>query len=148
VRLYLFVCSNWRTTSGTLCRPSGVICRASCWTWTRRPRSTAGTGPMTRHAGPRRCCSQSDNLCVCVRDVVFLGYSRVGVSLLLSPRLVQRLAVDFEKLIEGSGNKVDTVNLSGGARINRIFHQRFPCELVKVCVYVCVCDSEEVGVSY
>ncbi|XP_056271481.1 dynamin 3a isoform X2 [Pseudoliparis swirei] len=47
-------------------------------------------------------------------------------------QLVQRLAVDFEKLIEGSGNKVDTVNLSGGARINRIFHQRFPCELVKL----------------
>ncbi|XP_068448936.1 dynamin 3a isoform X1 [Clinocottus analis] len=45
---------------------------------------------------------------------------------------VQRLAVDFEKLIEGSGNKVDTVNLSGGARINRIFHERFPYELVKL----------------
>uniref|UniRef100_A0A8C2Z5Y5 Interferon-induced GTP-binding protein Mx n=1 Tax=Cyclopterus lumpus TaxID=8103 RepID=A0A8C2Z5Y5_CYCLU len=47
-------------------------------------------------------------------------------------QLVQRLAVDFEKLIEGSGNKVDTVNLSGGARINRIFHERFPYELVKL----------------
>lgn len=45
---------------------------------------------------------------------------------------VQRLAVDFEKLIEGSGDKVDTVNLSGGARINRIFHERFPYELVKI----------------
>uniref|UniRef100_A0A8D0AIP6 Interferon-induced GTP-binding protein Mx n=1 Tax=Sander lucioperca TaxID=283035 RepID=A0A8D0AIP6_SANLU len=45
---------------------------------------------------------------------------------------VQRLAVDFEKLIEGSGDKVDTVNLSGGARINRIFHEHFPNELVKV----------------
>ncbi|XP_054459472.1 dynamin 3a isoform X2 [Anoplopoma fimbria] len=45
---------------------------------------------------------------------------------------VQRLAVDFEKLIEGSGNKVDTAHLSGGARINRIFHERFPYELVKL----------------
>lgn len=45
---------------------------------------------------------------------------------------VQRLAVDFEKLIEGSGNRVDTDNLSGGARINRIFHERFPYELVKI----------------
>ncbi|KAM9848253.1 dynamin 3a [Aulostomus maculatus] len=45
---------------------------------------------------------------------------------------VQRLAVDFEKLIEGSGDKVDTVNLSGGARINRIFHERFPYELVQI----------------
>ncbi|XP_029356935.1 dynamin 3a isoform X2 [Echeneis naucrates] len=47
-------------------------------------------------------------------------------------QLVQRLAVDFEKLIEGSGDKVDTVNLSGGAKINRIFHERFPYELVKI----------------
>ncbi|XP_022620564.1 dynamin-3 isoform X2 [Seriola dumerili] len=47
-------------------------------------------------------------------------------------QLVQRLAVDFEKLIEGSGDKVDTANLSGGARINRIFHEQFPCELVKI----------------
>ncbi|XP_075943553.1 dynamin 3a isoform X1 [Anarhichas minor] len=47
-------------------------------------------------------------------------------------QLVQRLSVNFEKLIEGSGNKVDTVNLSGGARINRIFHERFPYELVKL----------------
>ncbi|XP_047442426.1 dynamin 3a isoform X2 [Mugil cephalus] len=45
---------------------------------------------------------------------------------------VQRLAADFEKFIEGSGDKVDTINLSGGARINRIFHERFPYELVKV----------------
>ncbi|XP_029285121.1 dynamin 3a isoform X2 [Cottoperca gobio] len=45
---------------------------------------------------------------------------------------VQRLAVDFEKLIEGSGDKVDTVNLSAGAKINRIFHERFPYELVKI----------------
>lgn len=47
-------------------------------------------------------------------------------------QLVQHLAVDFEKLIEGSGDKVDTVSLSGGARINRIFHERFPNELVKI----------------
>uniref|UniRef100_A0A3Q3EX40 Interferon-induced GTP-binding protein Mx n=1 Tax=Labrus bergylta TaxID=56723 RepID=A0A3Q3EX40_9LABR len=45
---------------------------------------------------------------------------------------VQRLSVDFEKLIEGSGDEVDTVNLSAGARINRIFHERFPYELVKM----------------
>ncbi|XP_042338778.1 dynamin 3a isoform X2 [Plectropomus leopardus] len=47
-------------------------------------------------------------------------------------QLVQHLAVDFEKLIEGSGDKVDTANLSGGAKINRIFHERFPYELVKM----------------
>ncbi|XP_039983959.1 dynamin 3a isoform X2 [Xiphias gladius] len=47
-------------------------------------------------------------------------------------QLVQRLGVDFEKLIEGSGDKIDTVNLSGGARINRIFHEHFPYELVKI----------------
>ncbi|XP_037325390.2 dynamin 3a isoform X2 [Pungitius pungitius] len=46
-------------------------------------------------------------------------------------RSVQRVAADFEKLIEGSRDEVDTVNLSGGARINKIFHERFPCELSK-----------------
>ncbi|XP_013883059.1 dynamin-2 [Austrofundulus limnaeus] len=45
---------------------------------------------------------------------------------------VQRLAADFEKFIEGSANKVDTVQLSGGARINKIFHERFPRELVQM----------------
>uniref|UniRef100_A0A673C6M1 Interferon-induced GTP-binding protein Mx n=1 Tax=Sphaeramia orbicularis TaxID=375764 RepID=A0A673C6M1_9TELE len=45
---------------------------------------------------------------------------------------IQHLAVDFEKLIEGSGDKVDTNNLSGGARINRIFHECFPYELIKL----------------
>lgn len=47
-------------------------------------------------------------------------------------RMVQQFAVDFEKRIEGSGDQIDTYELSGGARINRIFHERFPFELVKV----------------
>ena len=49
-------------------------------------------------------------------------------------RMVQQFSVDFEKRIEGSGDQVDTVELSGGAKINRIFHERFPFELVKVSV--------------
>ncbi|XP_029906056.1 dynamin 3a [Myripristis murdjan] len=53
-------------------------------------------------------------------------------------QLIQRFSVDFEKLIEGSGDKVDTDELSGGARINRIFHERFPYELVKI-----KCDERE-----
>ncbi|KAG5281592.1 hypothetical protein AALO_G00074080 [Alosa alosa] len=44
----------------------------------------------------------------------------------------QQLHVDFEKCIEGSGDQIDTYELSGGARINRIFHERFPFELVKM----------------
>ncbi|NWR41116.1 DYN2 protein, partial [Regulus satrapa] len=52
--------------------------------------------------------------------------------LVLLPRMVQQFGVDFEKRIEGSGDQVDTLELSGGARINRIFHERFPFELVKV----------------
>lgn len=51
-------------------------------------------------------------------------------------RMVQQFALDFEKCIEGSGDQVDTSNLSGGAKINRIFHERFPFELVKVSVGV------------
>ncbi|KAK3514634.1 hypothetical protein QTP70_021541, partial [Hemibagrus guttatus] len=47
-------------------------------------------------------------------------------------QMVQQFAVDFEKCIEGSGDQIDTYELSGGARINRIFHERFPFELVKM----------------
>ncbi|KAM9480564.1 dynamin-2-like isoform 6-T6 [Salvelinus alpinus] len=46
--------------------------------------------------------------------------------------LMQQFAADFEKRIEGSGDQVDTKELSGGAKINRIFHERFPFELVKM----------------
>lgn len=61
--------------------------------------------------------------------------STITISLSLSlstSRMVQQFAVDFEKRIEGSGDQIDTYELSGGARINRIFHERFPFELVKV----------------
>src|SRR4029434_240958 len=58
-------------------------------------------------------------------------------SLLL--RMVQQFSVDFEKRIEGSGDQIDTYELSGGAKINRIFHERFPFELVKVFISVIVC---------
>ncbi|XP_029565254.1 dynamin-1 isoform X7 [Salmo trutta] len=47
-------------------------------------------------------------------------------------QMVQQFSVDFEKRIEGSGDQIDTAELSGGARINRIFHERFPFELVKM----------------
>lgn len=46
--------------------------------------------------------------------------------------MIQQFGVDFEKCIEGSGDQVDTNELLGGARINRIFHERFPLELFKV----------------
>nr|XP_020456462.1 dynamin-1 isoform X2 [Monopterus albus] len=47
-------------------------------------------------------------------------------------QMVQQFSVDFDKCIEGSGDQIDTAELSGGARINRIFHERFPFELVKL----------------
>ncbi|XP_069824086.1 dynamin-3 [Dendropsophus ebraccatus] len=46
-------------------------------------------------------------------------------------KLVQKFALDFEKRIGGSGHQVDTLELSSGAKINRIFHERFPFELLK-----------------
>jgi len=39
---------------------------------------------------------------------------------------------DLDKSIEGSGSEISTQELSGGAKINRIFHERFPFELVRV----------------
>ena len=46
--------------------------------------------------------------------------------------MIQQFHSDFEKSIEGTGDQIDMMQLSGGARINRIFHERFPYELVKV----------------
>ena len=46
--------------------------------------------------------------------------------------MVQQFGVEFERNIEGFGAQVNTEDLSGGARINRIFHERFPFEIVKV----------------
>lgn len=51
---------------------------------------------------------------------------------LYSFRMIQQFNADFDKAIEGSGDEIDTKELSGGAKINRIFHERFPYELVKV----------------
>uniref|UniRef100_H2YZS4 dynamin GTPase n=1 Tax=Ciona savignyi TaxID=51511 RepID=H2YZS4_CIOSA len=49
----------------------------------------------------------------------------------ISLRMIQGFNNSFEKLIEGTGASIDTLELSGGAKINRIFHERFPYELVK-----------------
>jgi Dynamin central region len=47
--------------------------------------------------------------------------------------MIQQLQSDFERTIEGSGSAlVNTLELSGGAKINRLFHERFPFEIVKM----------------
>lgn len=47
--------------------------------------------------------------------------------------MVQQFMTDFDKSIEGSSSRdVSVVELSGGARINRLFHERFPFEIVKI----------------
>lgn len=47
-------------------------------------------------------------------------------------QMIQQLQNDFERAIEGSNSSVINVNqLSGGARINRLFHERFPFEMMK-----------------
>lgn len=48
-------------------------------------------------------------------------------------RMLQNFTQDIEKTIEGgSGTELDIDKLSGGAKINRIFHERFPFELVRL----------------
>ncbi|PAV72789.1 hypothetical protein WR25_15296 isoform B [Diploscapter pachys] len=48
-------------------------------------------------------------------------------------QMVQQFNADVERSIEGSSAKlVSTNELSGGARINRLFHERFPFEIVKM----------------
>ena len=46
--------------------------------------------------------------------------------------MLNTYSADFERIIEGGGDDIDTAKLSGGAKINRIFNERFPFELVKV----------------
>jgi len=48
-------------------------------------------------------------------------------------QMIQQLQTDFERTIEGSGSTlINTNELSGGAKINRLFHERFPFEIVKM----------------
>jgi dynamin GTPase len=50
-------------------------------------------------------------------------------------QMVQAFTADMERSIEGSSSKlVSTNELSGGARINRLFHERFPFEIVKMTI--------------
>lgn len=46
--------------------------------------------------------------------------------------LIQNYGTDFERRIEGGGEAISISELSAGAKINRIFHERFPFELVKL----------------
>ena len=47
--------------------------------------------------------------------------------------MLQNYSTDIERVIEGgAGDEIDTAQLSGGAKINRIFNERFPFDLVKV----------------
>lgn len=47
--------------------------------------------------------------------------------------MLQDVSKEFEKTISGADSlEVSTKELSVGAKINRIFHERFPIEIVKV----------------
>jgi len=52
-------------------------------------------------------------------------------------QMVNSFGGDIQKNIEGAGSDVNTSELSGGAKINKIFHERFPFELVKI-----TCDEK------
>ena len=50
-------------------------------------------------------------------------------------QMINQFSSNFENRIEGSGaasGSVDTTELSGGARIARVFRERFPYEIIKV----------------
>lgn len=47
--------------------------------------------------------------------------------------MIQQFALAFEKILEGTRSEdVNTTELSGGAKINCLFHERFPFELAKM----------------
>jgi len=47
-------------------------------------------------------------------------------------QMVTTFSQDLEKAIEGAGADINIKELSGGAKMNRIFHERLPLELVKI----------------
>ena len=50
-------------------------------------------------------------------------------------QMIQQLQHDFERAVLGrDSDEVNTVELSGGAKINRLFHEKFPFELVKMVI--------------
>lgn len=52
---------------------------------------------------------------------------------MVDDRMIQQLQSDFDRAIEGSGTAtVNVMELSGGAKINRLFHERFPYEIVNM----------------
>ncbi|KAG4072058.1 hypothetical protein HA402_015557 [Bradysia odoriphaga] len=54
-------------------------------------------------------------------------------------QMIQQLQSDFKRTIEGSGSAlVNTNELSGGAKINRLFHERLRFEIVKMS-----CDEKD-----
>lgn len=47
-------------------------------------------------------------------------------------QMIQCFSVEFEKALEGSrSSEINTSELCGGAKINSLFHERFPFEIVK-----------------
>ena len=51
--------------------------------------------------------------------------------------MLQDVSKEFEKTISGADSlEVSTKELSVGAKINRIFHERFPIEIVKVLLLI------------
>ncbi|KAI6173234.1 Dynamin GTPase [Aphelenchoides besseyi] len=63
-----------------------------------------------------------------------LDYNDPGRKTKALMQMIQQFTTDMEKSISGqsSTTAVNTNELSGGARINRIFHERFPFEIVKM----------------
>ncbi|KAL1508860.1 hypothetical protein ABEB36_003686 [Hypothenemus hampei] len=48
-------------------------------------------------------------------------------------QMIQNFSLEFEKALEGSrSSEINTIELCGGAKINSLFHERFPFEIVKM----------------
>jgi dynamin GTPase len=76
--------------------------------------------------------SQVNNLERDVADIKALGLGGKGATTKLMMIMVHQFSDDWWKAIHGSEDSVSFTELSGGAKINRIFFERFPIELYKV----------------
>jgi dynamin GTPase len=75
---------------------------------------------------------QVNNLERDVADIKALGLGGKGATTKLMMIMVHQFSDDWWKAIHGSEDSVSFTELSGGAKINRIFFERFPIELYKV----------------
>lgn len=138
-----FWINSWATTFARLCPVFVTGYKSSCSRLRRRLSSTSTSAPTTLPSRQKPCSSEYFCQGKLLADATYTrNFSRKDGSVwkklficiwtehTFNCRSIQQLQQDFERSIEGSGSAmVNTLELSGGAKINRLFHERFHTKL-------------------